>query len=462
MLLTITYKGQNSTNLGYLLHKNPSRPQQFEMSFGLAYVFYPKASETETTVALLLDINPIDLARGKLGSKDGGLFDYVNDRPYVSSSFMSTAISKIFGTAMSGKCDKMPDLVEQKIDLESSIMMLPCSGDKKILERIFAPLGYKVEYDTFILDDKFTEWGESKYINLYLKGNIKLSELLNHLYVLLPVFDNQKHYWIGSGEVEKLIHHGEWWLANHPEKNIITARYLRRKKSLINRALKELECEDNLESNNNLEEEKESPQIIRLNDLRMEVVSKAVLESKAKSVIDLGCGEGKLIDKLLKQKQLERITGVDVCIQSLERAKKKIDILPERIKEKITLFQGSLIYKDKRFSDYDVACVIEVIEHMDLARLNAFERILFEFTSPPTVILTTPNAEYNINYEHMEGLRHTDHRFEWTREEFKIWVDKICVSYGYSSSLSDIDTSDEHQNTPTQMVIFTKEGVDNG
>lgn len=106
MLLTITYTGQNARDLGYLLYKHPDRTQQFTLSFGKVYVFYPEASDDRTTAALLLDIDPIDLARGKAGSMEGGLFDYVNDRPYVSSSFLSTAIARVFGSAIHGSATK--------------------------------------------------------------------------------------------------------------------------------------------------------------------------------------------------------------------------------------------------------------------------------------------------------------------------------------------------------------------
>ena len=117
MLLTITMKGTNTQELGYLLHKNPYRAQCFDLSFGKAYVFYTEVTDSRTTAALLLELNPIDLARGKLGSKDGGLFDYVNDRPYVSSSFMSTAINRVFSTAMNGKCIKRQELATLCIQL---------------------------------------------------------------------------------------------------------------------------------------------------------------------------------------------------------------------------------------------------------------------------------------------------------------------------------------------------------
>jgi hypothetical protein len=99
------------------------------------------------------------------------------------SSFMSTAIGKVFFTALSGKCDKKPELAQEKLGLELEIAMLPCYGGKRLIDRIFIPLGYETEYSTHVLDDKFTEWGESKYVNLKLKGKVQLSELLNHLYI---------------------------------------------------------------------------------------------------------------------------------------------------------------------------------------------------------------------------------------------------------------------------------------
>jgi hypothetical protein len=126
MLLTITYNGENVSDLGYLLHKNPARPQTIELSFGKAHVFYPEVSAERCTAALLLDIDPLDLARGKEGSGSGGLFDYVNDRPYVSSSFMCTAISQAFGTAMSGRCEKRQALADTPLRLSARITMLPC------------------------------------------------------------------------------------------------------------------------------------------------------------------------------------------------------------------------------------------------------------------------------------------------------------------------------------------------
>ena len=398
MLLTITYRGPQATDLGYLLYKNPSRAQEFEMSFGRSYVFYPKAEETECTAALLIDLNPVDLARGKAGSTEGGLFDYVNDRPYVASSFMCTALSKVFSTAMSGRCSARPELAVSPLDLEAQITMLPCRGDAELVHRIFEPLGYTISFESFILDEKFSEWGSSDCVNLTIRGKVKLCDLLNHLYVLIPVFDKQKHYWMSDDEVEKLLRHGEGWLSSHPEMKLITRRYFDKKQSLASRVIERLLDTEEIESamketpaegesgssaSENTEHEAAAPEAREkrapLNDQRLEAVVRAVRKCGAKSVADLGCGEGRLLSKLMNENQITKLVGLDVSLYALERAKDRLhlDRAAEYKSDKVTLLQGSLTYRDKRLEGFDAACVVEVMEHMDISRLPAFERVVF-------------------------------------------------------------------------------------
>ena len=463
MLLAITYIGKNTAELGYLLFKNPYRPQTFELSYGKAHVFYPEVTDERTTAVLLLDINPIDLARGKVGSTGGGLFDYVNDRPYVSSSFLSTAISRVFGTAMTGRSDTHQTLSDSLLDLEATITMLPCRGEQEKLKSVFEPLGYEVDFETFESDEIYPNWGESKYVNLVIKGKQRVRDLLKHLYVLIPVFDKQKHYWIGTDEVEKLLRHGEDWLVEHPEKAYITSRYLNRRRSLVNMAFERLAeaNDDDEEALTNEEEEKEEKvdKKLNLNTQRLGSVVAALKSCGAKRVIDLGCGEGNLLNLLIKERQFSRITGVDVSHVALQRAsmKLKLEYASDSKNERIQLIQGSLTYKDVRFEGYDAACVVEVIEHLDIPRLAAFERVLFEFAKPPVVILTTPNREYNANYVSLyeDELRHGDHRFEWTRSEFRDWSTKVADNYGYDVQFSEIGDRDESYGAPTQMGVFT-------
>jgi 3' terminal RNA ribose 2'-O-methyltransferase Hen1 len=462
MLLTITYRGEPATDLGFLLHKNPARAQVFDMSFGRAYVFYPKAAAGECTAALLIDLNPVDLARGKDGSAEGGLFDYVNDRPYVASSFMSTALSKIYATAMHGRCDKRPELAASALDLEARVSMLPCRGEPELVRRIFEPLGYAVDFESFSLDARFPEWGESDYVNLTVRANVRLCDLLRHLYVLIPVFDKQKHYWMSGDEVEKLLRHGESWLSSHPEMKLIARRYFSRKRGLANRAIARLldaeEIESAIEDINTSSTAKEKR--IKLNDLRLDAVVRAVRDCGAKSVADLGCGEGRLLSSLINENQITKLVGLDVSIYALERAKAglRLDRVAEYKRDKLSLLQGSLTYRDKRIEGFDAVCLTEVIEHIDADRLPVFERVVFEFAAPRTVILTTPNAEYNKNYAWMdaENMRHNDHRFEWTRAEFRAWAERVCRRFDYSARFFDIGDPDEIAGAPTQMGVFTK------
>ena len=468
LLLTITWEGQNTQDLGYLLSKHPDRAQQFELSYGRAYVFYPEVSSERTTAALVLDIDPIDLARGKLGSREGGLFDYVNDRPYAATSFMSTAINRVFGSAMRGKSEHRQELADMPLNLTATVASLKDRGNETLARELFEPLGYTVKTVRSKLDEKFPEWGDSPYIDLTITGEVKLSDLLNHLYVLIPVFDRQKHYYMNEDEIRKLLDHGEGWLAGHPAKERIVHRYFGAKKGLARKAIDRLatgadeddETAEEAEAAEEAVEEKAAR--TPLNTRRLEAVRDAVLESGAGSVIDLGCGSAPLTQMLLKEPQIRKVTACDVAARALDRAAQRLNLdrMPLTLKNKLTLIQGSLTYRDQRFEGYDCACIVEVIEHIEPMRITSFEQVIFGFAKPGTVILTTPNREYNVNYEALpeNHLRHSDHRFEWTREEFRYWTAHVCERFGYSCVISGISDTDEEHGQPTQMGVFTKNG----
>src|SRR5580658_2673081 len=243
MLLTLSTSISPATDLGFLLHKNPARAQSFKMTFGKAQVFYPEASEARCTAALMLEVDPIGLVRRRDGDTRT-LEEYVNDRPYVASLFMSVAIGDVFGTAMAGRCKERPELAARAIPLEATLSVLPCTGGEAFLRRLFQPLGYEVEATPHILDALNPEWGPSRYFTVSLRGKVRLSDLLTHLYVLIPVLDDHKHYFVGDDEVQKLIRHGEGWLASHPEREVVADRYLRQQKSLARRALEQLMAEE--------------------------------------------------------------------------------------------------------------------------------------------------------------------------------------------------------------------------
>jgi 3' terminal RNA ribose 2'-O-methyltransferase Hen1 len=430
-------------------------------------VFYPQADDDRCTVALLLDVDPVGLVRNRRGPAGEGfaLEQYVNDRPYVASSFMSVAISQVFGSALSGRSRERPELVTQKLPLSAKISVLPARGGEPLLHDLFEPLGYRVTAVRHPLDKQFPEWGEGPYFDVTLETDVTLHDLLTHLYVLIPVLDGEKHYWIGEDEVEKLLRHGEGWLAQHPHKERIVDRYLKRRKYLTRQALARLLEEDQQEAAAaedaeiaHADEEAAVEKPISLNEQRLSSVIAALKSAGAKSVLDLGCSTGNLLLRLLEDKRFEKITGLDVSYRALEIAADKLhlDRLPEKQRQRIALVHGSLTYRDKRLVGYDAAAVVEVIEHLDAARLAAFERVLFEFARPKTVILTTPNVEYNVKFPTLPAgkLRHKDHRFEWTREHFQSWTSAIADHFGYSVRFLSVGDEDPQLGSPTQMAIF--------
>ncbi|QIS18589.1 3' terminal RNA ribose 2'-O-methyltransferase Hen1 [Nocardia terpenica] len=480
MLLTITCTraaGADwvATDLGFLLHKNPGRVQVFEQSYGRAHVLYPEATEQRCTAALLLEIDPIRLVRGKSrGTPEFSLGQYVNDRPYAASSLLAVAIATVFGTALHGRCAQRPDLAATALPLRLELPAVPCQGGPELAERMFAPLGWQVRATPIPLDPAFPEWGESHYLRLELAATIRVAEALSHLYVLLPALDGTKHYWLAPDEIDKLLRAGEGWLPTHPERTRITHRYLSRRRSLIRTALARLAEVDEAdpEQLGAVEEDAEggaavtevaAPQEERGPSLavaRRQAVLNALREVGARRVLDLGCGEGALIRELLADKQFGEIVGVDVSMRALHIAQRRLgsDRLPPRVAERVTLRQGALTYTDAALRGYDAAVLMEVIEHVDPPRLAALAHAVFGSAAPGAVIVTTPNGEYNVTYEGLRGgrFRHADHRFEWSRAEFAAWAHGVAERYGYAVRFEPIGPEDALLGAPTQMAVFQR------
>nr|WP_239514500.1 3' terminal RNA ribose 2'-O-methyltransferase Hen1 [Streptosporangium sp. 'caverna'] len=573
-MLTISTTVRPATDLGFLLHKHPDRVQEFGQSYGTARVFYPEADEERCTAALMLDVDPVRLVRSRgRSTPDYTLGQYVNDRPYAASSLLAVALGDVFRTARTGRCDSRPELAAGPIPLEIALPVLPCRGGPQLAHRLFEPLGWEVEARAVPLDEGFPEWGDSRYVGLSLRGEVRLADALNQLYVLLPVLDDSKHYWVASDEVDKLIRAGESWLATHPERGLITRRYLGRRWALTRTAFARLaEIGDDVEEDLEPPVEEESAETFSvppeedagalrgegspamydemapdgeaanrqaapfdgtvggeaapfdgtvggeaapfsgtvdgeaasgggavnrraapsggavdggvapfggtvdgeaapdgeagagdptrkrpLNTLRREAVVGVLEELGAHRVIDLGCGSGQLVGALLGRPGFTKVAGTDVSAQALAIAARrlKLDRMPDRQLERLELFQGALTYTDDRFAGYDAAVLMEVVEHVDPSRLSALERVVFGTARPVHVIVTTPNIEYNVRYDFLEGLRHSDHRFEWTRAEFQAWAAKVCGEYGYHVAFRPIGDDDPEVGSPTQMALFS-------
>ncbi|MEU0601652.1 3' terminal RNA ribose 2'-O-methyltransferase Hen1 [Streptomyces sp. NPDC006393] len=476
MFLTITTTGtpeRPATDLGFLLHKHPGKAQSFSTSYGTAHVFYPEADDRRCTAALLLEIDPVALVRrgrgkGRGGAPDAALAQYVNDRPYAASSLLAVALSAVFSSAMRGVCNARPEIAGQPLPLRVEVPVLPARGGPELVGRLFEPLGWAVTAEPVALDAEFPEWGDSRYVRLVLEsGALTLAEALRHLYVLLPVLDDAKHYWVSSDEVDKLLRAGEGWLPEHPEQKLITSRYLSRRWSLTRQAMERLELvrlaeadDSEIEDIDNAvraeteTEEKPTPLAVQ----RREAILDALRESGAARVLDLGCGQGQLVQALLKDTRFTEIVGLDVSMRALTIAGRrlKLDRMGERQAARVRLLQGSLAYTDNRLKGYDAAVLSEVIEHLDLPRLPALEYAVFGAARPRTVLVTTPNVEYNVRWESLPAghARHGDHRFEWTRDEFRAWATAVAERHGYDVALRPVGPEDPEVGPPTQMAMF--------
>ncbi len=468
MLLTISTTHEPATDLGYLLHKHPGRLQSFPESVGIAHVFYPQAGRDRCTAALLLEVDPIGLVRGRQGPAGDGfaLGQYVNDRPYAASSMLAMALKDVFRTALAGRCNLRPELAASAIPLELHLPAVPCRGRAELLRRMFEPLGWQVTAAAVPLDLAVPEWGDSRYLDTRLTGRMRLADALNQLYVLLPVLDDAKHYWVTSDEVDKLIRAGGGWLAAHPDRLMITSRYLAHRRRLTEVAMARLADVDeaDVDDLDNATEDAivvDAPdRPVPLAEERRGAVLAAVRAAGARTVGDFGCGEGALTRDLLADRAVERIVAADVSAGALAAAERRlrVDTMPERQRARLQIFQSSLTYRDDRLAGLDAAVLMEVIEHVDPSRLDALGRTVFGYAAPRTVIVTTPNSEYNVRFETLPAgaTRHRDHRFEWTRSEFAAWASAICAGYGYQVRHLPVGAEDPHVGSPTQMAIFSK------
>lgn len=460
MLLTISAERSAAlavpSDLGYLLHKHPERVQPFDVYGGTAHVFYPEVSDERCTVAMVLEVDPVALVRGRSGSRDGfALGQYVNDRPYVASSLLSVAMGKVFRSGLNGRCAGHEELADSALSL--TIMLPAVPGHPDLLRRLFAPIGWDVAATPIVFDATKPEWGDAPLVSLTLEGSLRLTDALSHLHVLLPVLDDAKHYWVGDDEVDKLVRAGSGWLATHPDRELITHRYLAHQRRLKDAATQRLiELDDRpVEDAVDNEVPVTSRPLVRM---RHDAVLEAVREVWPSSIIDLGCGPGALLGSLLEMRGVARVIGTEVSDAALSKAAKRlhVDGMTERQSERLTLLLSSLQYEDDRLQGLDLAILMEVIEHIDPERLPAVVANVFGTMRPRHVVITTPNSEYNVRYPALVdgAFRHADHRFEWTRDEFADWARSVGETHDYDLHLRSVGDYDEQVGSPTQMAVF--------
>jgi 3' terminal RNA ribose 2'-O-methyltransferase Hen1 len=370
---------------------------------------------------------------------------------------------------MAGRCAARPDLAGTALPLLIRIPALPSRGGPDLVDRFFAPLGWTVVADPVPLDPHVPEWGDSRYVDATLTATMPLDQALTQLYVLLPVLDDAKHYWVTQDEVDKLIRAAGSWLPDHPERDLITRRYVAHQRSLVLSAVERL-AEIDVQATESVEDpappetapaqHSDVAPAPALADQRRSAVLAQLHAAGATRVVDLGCGEGALVRMLLQDPAFTQVLGVDVSPRALELAQRRLqlDRMPDSQRARLTLLQSSLTYRDDRLAGFDAAVLMEVVEHLDPDRLPSLELSVFGHARPRTVLVTTPNAEFNARYERLRsgGFRNPDHRFEWTRAEFSGWAQAVAVRHGYSVRHVAVGEIDPELGPPTQLAVFTR------
>ena len=458
----MTTTAEPATDLGYLLHKHPDRAQAFPVAAGTAHVFYPAAGPAECTAALLLDVDPVALARAD------GRGGYVDERPYVAGSHLAVALRTVFSSALHGRCAARPELPGTPLPLAVHLPTLSCRAPVDLVERLFAPLGWAVAARALPLDPQFPEWGDARVVDVRLTGTHRVADALTQLYVLLPVLDGAKHYPVGADEVDKLLRMGESWLPAHPERELISRRYLAHRRGLVASALEALAQADGApveeldpgpdggpDGDAGPDREPRTPSLA---ERRRATVVAVLRELGARRVVDLGCGPGALLRDLLAEACFTEILGVDVSGRALAVAARRLRLerAGDRVRERIALRQSALTYTDASLTGFDAAVLMEVVEHVDPERLPALEHAVFGAARPGAVLVTTPNAEHNVRYPGLPAgaFRHPDHRFEWTRAEFRAWAEGVARRHGYAVELRPVGPDDPEVGPPTQLGVF--------
>lgn len=469
MLITITLEPEagselDATALSHLLRKRPERLQTFELSVGKAHVFYPEYSPERTTAALLLEVDAIGLVRNKRFRGDNGVLDYyINDRPYTASSLLAVALGKVLRSAMTETSEAHPDLAVAPLPLRLEVPVISTRGrdGHELVRRLFAPLGWSIDQRPIALDEAYPLWEDSRYSSLVLTGTVPLNLALRQLYVLLPVLDDSKHYWVNDDEAEKLVRQGEGWLPGHPERALISHRYLAHQKDLVESVDARIAAtapEPAVEPAEPVQPRGSTAPPLRVR--RAEAVIAALKDCGAHTVVDVGCGPGALLRRLQKDSFFTKIIGTDVSARSLEQAARalNLDELADADRDRIKLLHSSAVYRDQRIAGLDAVVLMEVIEHIEPSRLPALEDSIFAGAKPRSVVVTTPNSEFNRLYPSLAAgtMRHEDHRFEWTRAEFAGWADALAERHGYNVEYRPVGDESPGAGPATQMAIFRK------
>ncbi|WP_427137686.1 3' terminal RNA ribose 2'-O-methyltransferase Hen1 [Psychrobacillus psychrodurans] len=443
MQLTIRATGENVEVITYLLAKNPNNIYERNHKGHYIRMFYNVVTETELELTIFLTPDPLVLVNNSSNAYD--ITHYINDREFAVSSIFISLIRSALGTALNGQPkEEYIKWVDHRFPFVFSFGPVATELSEQDTRNLFEPLGYDVDIEYAETDYSFRLKEKSSACYITLSGHTSLQKGLQQLFLLIPVLDNYKHYFIDESEIEMLKRYGEGWLEDHPQKEFI-----------IRKALRFKEIYSQLEEQDNSDKQIHP---IRLNELRYEKIVDLVKKLPMKNtIVDFGSGEGKLSAQLGFVEGVQEIFAVEPSETARSKAQKRFEKLKDKkgFVEPIMIW-GSLFYFDERLKNKDVIILCEVIEHIDEERLPKAMDLILEQYYPSSIIITTPNKEYNHVYEMTESLRHNDHRFEWSREEFKEWCLRMNHSERYVLTFEGIGNEDETYGFPTQMCTFTR------
>ncbi|WP_342431763.1 3' terminal RNA ribose 2'-O-methyltransferase Hen1 [Neobacillus sp. FSL H8-0543] len=445
MQLSLTVRGTGAETVSYLIAKNPTNLyERNEKGFKVRLV-YPTFTNDEAEFLIYVQPDPIDLARNSAEKYD--ITSYINDREFAVSSIFVSAIRKALGTALNGKPDEeYTEWVDHPFVMELNFGPVATDLNDREIEDLFKPIGYKVTIESGV--STFREKSSAKFITI--TGEQTVQNALKHISTLIPVIDNYKHYFIDEREVEKLDRYGDDWLESHPAKLLILKRALRYQSLIVKSKFYHRE-----QSTKGIVEQPK----VRLNEQRYDAIVNYIKGlPNRETIVDLGAGEGKLSVQFGFIDGVKEILSIEPSSKSRVKAIKRFQ--EENDKERYIepkSLAGSLYYFDERLQNKDIIVLCEVIEHIDEHRLpNIFKTIVNDYR-PRILIVTTPNQEYNVVYEMDDEMRHDDHRFEWTRAEFREKCEQWTKDSSYQVSFQGIGEEIESYGQPTQMAIFRRE-----
>ncbi|WP_407270561.1 3' terminal RNA ribose 2'-O-methyltransferase Hen1 [Radiobacillus sp. PE A8.2] len=443
MQLTIHATGENVQVLSFLLAKNPTNLYERESKGHLVRMFYSKFMPSEVEATIFVTPDSIELVKNNNNAYD--ITHYINDREFAVSSIFTSLIRSALATALNGNTkEEYQAWVKHCFPFTFGFGPVSTDLSDEQITNLFEPLGYEIDIEKRELDYDFSlkTTNHVRYINIH--GTTTLQTGLRQLFVLIPVLDNYKHYYIDEKEIDKLQRYGEGWLDQHPSKDMIIRRALR---------FKELysQLEDKVE-------QQETTPKVRLNELRYQKIAETVQQlTDRKSIVDFGSGEGKLAYKLGFVSGVEEILAVEPSETATTRAIARFEHGESEVGfVSPTPVWGSLYYFDQRLVNKDVIILCEVIEHIDEYRLPKIIQTILQKYQPRALIITTPNSEYNNVYELDQAYRHSDHRFEWTRNQFQACCTAATEQHPYRLHFDGIGEEHPSFGQPTQMCTFIR------